>query len=71
MKTLVDSQFGYCLLIWMFHSRKLNSKINNVEMLKWEIVHNMKIIKWKSRQCECKACLPYVHNTDYVNLNDN
>ena len=28
MKTFVDSQFGYCLLIRMFHSRKLNSKIN-------------------------------------------
>ena len=23
------SQFGYCLLVWMFHSRKLNKCINN------------------------------------------
>ena len=28
MKTFVESQFGYCPLIWMFHSRKVNSKIN-------------------------------------------
>ena len=29
MKTFVESQFGYCLLSWMFHSRKANSKINH------------------------------------------
>ena len=45
--------------------------LTNVEMLKWEIVDNIKIIKWKSRQCECKACLPYVYNIDHVTLNDN
>ena len=26
MKTFVESRFGYCPLIWMFHSRKVNSK---------------------------------------------
>ena len=30
MKTFLDSQFNYCLVIWMFHSRLLNNKINNV-----------------------------------------
>ena len=30
MKTFVESQFNYCPLIWMFHSRCLNNKINNV-----------------------------------------
>ena len=30
MKTFVESQFNYCPLIWMFHSRRLNNKINNV-----------------------------------------
>ena len=28
MKAFVESQFEYCLLIWMFHSRGLNDKIN-------------------------------------------
>ena len=31
MKTFVESQFGYCPLIWMFHSRKVNSKINHIQ----------------------------------------
>ena len=28
MKVDVLSQFGYCLLAWMFHSKGLNDKIN-------------------------------------------
>ena len=30
MKAFVTSQFGYCPLIWMFHSRRKNHKINNL-----------------------------------------
>ena len=30
MKAFAESQFGYCLLIWMFHSRGLNNKINRI-----------------------------------------
>ena len=30
LKTFIESQFGYCLLIWMFHSRRVNNKINHL-----------------------------------------
>ena len=30
MKTFVESQFNYCPLIWMLHSRTLNKKINRL-----------------------------------------
>ena len=30
MKSFVTSQFGYCPLIWMFHSRRLNYKISYI-----------------------------------------
>ena len=30
LKAFVESQFSYFPLIWMFHSRRLNNKINNV-----------------------------------------
>ena len=30
MKSFVTSQFGYSPLIWMFHSRRLNNKINSI-----------------------------------------
>ena len=28
MKAFITSQFGYCPLVWMYHSRKLNNRIN-------------------------------------------
>ena len=30
-KAFAESQFGYCPLIWMFHGRGLNNKINRVQ----------------------------------------
>ena len=30
VKVLICSQFGYCPLVWMFHSRKINNRINSL-----------------------------------------
>ena len=30
MKSFIEAQFGYCPLVWMFHGRKLNRKINHI-----------------------------------------
>ena len=30
VKAFITSQFSYCPLIWMFHSRSLNNKINRI-----------------------------------------
>ena len=30
MKAFITSQFSYCPLIWMLHSRALNNRINNI-----------------------------------------
>ena len=30
MTSFILSQFGYCPLVWMFHSRQLNNRINNI-----------------------------------------
>ena len=30
MKAFINSQFGYCPLVWMFHSRTLNNRINKI-----------------------------------------
>ena len=30
MKAFIESQFGYCRLVWMFHSRSLNNRINRI-----------------------------------------
>ena len=30
LKTFMESQFGYCPVVWMFHSRGVNNKINHL-----------------------------------------
>ena len=40
MKMFVESQFNYCPLIWTFHSRHLNNKINNVHEKALRIVYS-------------------------------
>ena len=40
VKAFVESQFGYYPLIWMFHSRKVNSKINHLQERSLRIVYN-------------------------------
>ena len=42
MKTLVFSQFGYCPLVWMCHSRKWNNKLNRLQERTLCIVYNDK-----------------------------
>ena len=31
MKAFTESQFSYCSLIWMFHSRDVNNKVNHLQ----------------------------------------
>lgn len=31
MKTLPESQFGYYPLIWMFHGKKVNAKLSQLQ----------------------------------------
>jgi len=39
MKTFVQSQFNYCPLVWMFHNRKLNQKINKLHERALRVVY--------------------------------
>ena len=40
MQTFIQSQFGYCPLVWMFHSRKLNNRISSIHERALRIVYN-------------------------------
>ena len=39
MKVFVTSQFNYCLLIWIFHSRELNNRINRIHEQALKLVY--------------------------------
>ena len=40
MKAFIESQFNYCALIWMFHSRKMNNKINRIHERALSLVYS-------------------------------
>ena len=40
MKSFVHSQFGYCPLVWMFHSRKLNNRIDRIHERSLRVVYD-------------------------------
>ena len=42
MKSFIESQFGYCPLKWMFHSRGLNDKMNRIHERALRITYNDK-----------------------------
>ena len=38
MKSFIKSKFGFCRLIWMFHGRGMNNKINHLHECSLRIV---------------------------------
>ena len=39
-KSFIESQFSYCPLVWMFHSRTLNNRINKLQERGFRLVYN-------------------------------
>ena len=39
-KAFIESQFGYCPIIWMYHSRILNNKINKLHKRSLRLVYS-------------------------------
>ena len=62
MKSFIESQFSYCPLTWMFHSRTLNNRINRLNERALRLVYKdsrplnefkAKIKNWEPRGCTC------------------
>ena len=43
MRAFIQSQFGYCSLVWMFHNRKLNNRINKIHGKSLRVVYDEKV----------------------------
>ena len=39
-KVFIESRFNYCPLVWMFHGRQINGKINKLNERALRIVYN-------------------------------
>ena len=58
MKAFVTSQFGYCPLIWMFHSRRKNHKINNLHERALRIVYEDNFLSFEELLSKEKSVGP-------------
>ena len=62
MKAFVSSQFAYCPLIWMFHSRQINHKINKLHESALRIVYNDHFSSFKELLSKDKSVTVHQRN---------
>ena len=62
MKAFVVSQFNYCPLLWMFHSRTLNNRINNLHERALRIVYNDDHSTFNDLLVKDGSCTIHHHN---------
>ena len=62
MKAFMSSQFSYCPLIWMNHSRTLNNKINRIHERSLRVVHNDKKATFKELLEQGKVVSTHTRN---------
>ena len=62
MKAYINSQFGYCPLVWMMHSRSISSKINRVHERALRIVYKDKFSSFENLLEKDKAVKIHVRN---------
>ena len=66
MNTFVKSQFNYCPLIWMFHNRTLNNKINKLHESGLRIVYRDENLKFQDLLEKDNTIT--VHHTNLIKL---
>ena len=67
MKTFVFSQFNYCPLVWMCHSRELNNKINRLQQERaLRIVYNDKSSTFYQLLKKDKSVTIHTRNLHYL-----
>ena len=47
MKAIINSQFGYFPLLWMFHSRTLNNRINKIHERAMRLVYDDNVSRFE------------------------
>ena len=62
MKTFINSHFNYCPLVWMFHSRSLNNRINRIQERALRIVYNDNLSTFKELLCKDNSVTIHVRN---------
>ena len=62
MKSFITSQFSYCPLIWMFHSRAINSQINRIHERALRIVYMDHILPFEELLIKSGSVTIHIRN---------
>ena len=62
MKAFAHSQFRYCPLIWMFHVRNLNNKINRIHECALRIVYC--VIRHQTVPSSCRKAMQSLYTKE-------
>ena len=55
-KAFIESQFKYCPLVWLFHGRQINDKINKLHERALRIVYNDTFTSFEEFLVKDKTC---------------
>ena len=65
-KRLLTSQFNYCPLVWMCHSRILNNRVNNIHLRALRIVHQDKKSSFEELLQKDNSVSVHMKNLQYL-----
>ena len=68
VKAFITSHFSYCRLVWMFHSRELNNKINRIHESSLRLVYSDKISTFQELLDKDKSVSVYHKNIQVLVL---
>ena len=68
MKAFVVSQFNYCPLLWMFHSRTLDNRINSLHERALRIVYNDDHSTFNELLVKDGSCTIHHHNLQLLTM---
>ena len=66
MKSFVISQFSYCPLVWMFHSKRMNNKINHIHERALRLAYNDYSTSFESLLEKDKSVTIHDRNLQYL-----
>ena len=68
MNAFIHSQFGYCPLVWIFHSRELNRRINQIHERALRVVYSDDISSFKSLLDKDKSFTVHERNIQTLSI---
>ena len=66
MNSFIKAQFSYCPLIWMFHDRCLNGKVNKIHETARRIVYKESLADYEALLTLDNAVSIHQHNLQYL-----